>query len=92
MQNIFYRGDILMSIEFQKLIQKLQSDPITIGNFLADPEEFLKSTKLTNQEKKTLLARDVEALNDLGLTIDQAVGALSGAHSQLCSTNHPTRG
>ncbi|MPW12614.1 arginine deiminase [Lactobacillus delbrueckii] len=77
---------------FQKLIQKLQSDPITIGNFLADPEEFLKSTKLTNQEKKTLLARDVEALNDLGLTIDQAVGALSGAHSQLCSTNHPTRG
>ncbi|MBT8970286.1 arginine deiminase, partial [Lactobacillus delbrueckii subsp. bulgaricus] len=34
-----------MSIEFQKLIQKLQSDPITIGNFLADPEEFLKSTK-----------------------------------------------
>lgn len=32
MQNTFYRGDILMSIEFQKLIQKLQSDPITIGN------------------------------------------------------------
>lgn len=81
-----------MSIEFQKLIQKLQSDPITIGNFLADPEEFLKSTKLTNQEKKILLARDVEALSDLGLTTDQAVGALSGAHSQRCPTNHPTRG
>ncbi|MBT8808859.1 arginine deiminase, partial [Lactobacillus delbrueckii subsp. bulgaricus] len=45
-----------------------------------------------NQEKKTLLARDVEALNDLGLTTSQVIGALSGAHSQQCSTNHPTRG
>lgn len=81
-----------MSIEFKKLIQKLQSDPIIIGNYLADPVAFLKETKLTSQEKKTLLARDLEALNDLGLTTDQAVGALSGAHSQRCPTSFPAEG
>lgn len=81
-----------MSIEFEKLIKKLQSDPITISNFLADPKGFLKETQLTENEKSALLARNVEALNDLGLTTDQAVGALFGAHSQRCSTPHPSRG
>ena len=39
---------------------------------------------LTEKERQALLSRDVTALNDLGLTTDQALGALFEAHSNRC--------
>lgn len=74
-----------MSKEFKKLIKKLQGDPKAIGQFLANPVNFLKNFKITSEERKALLTRDVTALNDLGLTKSQAVGALSGGHSRRCT-------
>lgn len=77
----------MMSQEFKKLIEQLQDDPKIISKFLADPVAFLEKLHITSEERKALLSRDVEALNVLGLNDSQAVGALSGAHSQICSTN-----
>lgn len=76
-----------MTQDFKKLITELQEDPKVIGKFLSDPTNFLEKLHLSSEEKKALLSRDVESLNDLGLTTSQAVGALSGAHSQRCSSN-----
>lgn len=81
-----------MSKNFNKLIEELQSDSKLIGQFMANPEKVLEKAKVSSAERKALLARDIEALNDLGLTSSQAVGALSGAHSQRCSSNRMTGG
>ncbi|APT14167.1 arginine deiminase [Lactobacillus jensenii] len=79
-----------MSKEFKILIDRLQSDPKFIGDFLANPRSFLEKLDISKEEKAALLSRDVAALNDLGLTTTQAAGALSGAHSQRCSSNRTT--
>lgn len=36
------------------------------------------------EEREALMARNIESLNDLGLSVEESVGALSGAHSQRC--------
>lgn len=77
-----------MSKEFKILIDRLQSDPKFIGDFLANPRS--EKLDISKEEKAALLSRDVAALNDLGLTTTQAAGALSGAHSQRCSSNRTT--
>lgn len=73
-----------MSNNLKKLIDLLQSDTKLIGQFMSDPKSVLENAGLSHDEKKAILSRDVNALNELGLTSSQAVGALSGAHSQRC--------
>ena len=55
-----------------------------ISDFLSDDYNFLNKFSLTEKERQALLSRDVTALNDLGLTTDQTLGALSGSHSNRC--------
>lgn len=73
-----------MSEDFNFSVKELQSNQRLIADFLSDDYNFLNKFSLTEKERQALLSRDVTALNDLGLTTDQALGALSGAHSNRC--------
>ncbi|MDO4912430.1 MAG: hypothetical protein Q3960_02625 [Lactobacillus sp.] len=73
-----------MTKDFNKLINDLQANTSVIAEFLSSPEKVLNKYDISAQEKEALLARDLDSLDNLGLTVDKAAGALSGAHSQLC--------
>lgn len=73
-----------MSKEFKNIIADLQKNPKSIASYLSDPELFLKDKNISVEEREALMARNIESLNDLGLSVEESVGALSGAHSQRC--------
>lgn len=73
-----------MTKDLQKLITYLQNDSRAISDFLTNKKEFLSRFELSSDEIQALNARDLSSLNDLGINHSEAVGALSGAHSQHC--------
>ncbi|MCI1880930.1 MAG: hypothetical protein LKI94_01910 [Sporolactobacillus sp.] len=73
-----------MNKNFKSLVTALQQDSQLISRFLVSPEDVISEFNLSSEESSALLARDIPALNKLGLTTGKAVGALSGAHSQRC--------
>lgn len=74
-----------MSTQFKNLIADLQGNMEVVGRFFDDPLELFQSYGISESEGKTLLSRNLDDLNALGLTKQEAVGALSGAHSSGCN-------
>lgn len=68
-------------------VKNLQGNWGFIENFLNNPEEVMHQFKLTKDEKDALVARDIDSLSRLGIDKNVALGALSGAHSKLCTKN-----
>lgn len=73
-----------MSKQLSKLITELQGNMELVGKFFDNPSKVIDSFGISGTEKQALLARDLESLNRIGLSEQQAVGALSGAHSSGC--------
>jgi hypothetical protein len=84
----YNKEEIDMTKNFENVIRELQSDTQSISRFLSNPEKFLKNKGLTKLEKEALLTRDIQQLEHLGVEVDTAVGALSGAHSQRCGNGN----
>lgn len=75
-----------MSKNLEKVINRLQYDWNFIADFFDNPAQALKEYNLKAEEKEALLARNSDDLIKLGADSMLLVGALSGAHSQLCTT------
>lgn len=73
-----------MTKDFKEVIHILQTDTRAIAQFLSSPNNFISQFNLSDDEIAALNARDLSKFNNLGLTQAEAVGALSGAHSQRC--------
>ncbi len=75
-----------MSVEMKKLASDLQGNMELVGDFFDNPESVLDKYKIKGFERKALLSRNLDDLNSLGLSKQEVVGALSGAHSSGCHT------
>jgi len=69
-----------------QVVEKLTSDWNFISEFLNNPEEAIKNFDLTDDERRSLSARDPEALIGLGMDKELVEVVLSGAHSPTCKT------
>lgn len=78
-----------MSDDFRKLVTALQSDYSLAIDFLDDPSCFLKNYQLNENEYKALSTSDFSLLAELCGSEQVAAGALSGAHSSLCTKTTP---
>ncbi|MCS4485759.1 hypothetical protein [Staphylococcus americanisciuri] len=75
-----------MSKNLKRFIDDLQGDWELIGAFFDNPESVLDQYDLSSSEKASILSRNLNDLNGLGINEQLAVGALSGAHSKRCSS------
>lgn len=73
-----------MSKQLSNLVAELQGNMELVGNFFDNPSKVIDSFGITGKEKQALLTRDLNSLNKIGLSEQQVVGALSGAHSSGC--------
>jgi hypothetical protein len=73
-----------MSKQLNHLVTELQGNMELVGDFFDNPSKVIDSFGITGKEKQALLARDLNSLNKIGLSEQQIVGALSGAHSSQC--------
>ncbi len=72
------------SASLNEVIDRLLGDMEFVNRFLADPAVAIEGYDLTDEERSALLARDIDALERLGIDRDTAEGASSGKHSQRC--------
>jgi len=72
--------------DLYRVIERLQYDWDFIAEFLDDPRRALQQYKLTPEEQEALCARDIRALEALGLDRFSIEVAMSNAHSQTCPT------
>ncbi|MDF0479550.1 hypothetical protein OL233_04535 [Vagococcus sp. PNs007] len=73
-----------MSNGLKVLIKDLQGNLEVVGNFFDNPEQTLDNYGIQGIERQALLAKDINALNSIGIEQQELVGALSGAHSSGC--------
>lgn len=72
--------------DLYQVIERLQYDWDFIADFLDDPRHALQQYDLTPEEREALCARDIRALEALGLDRFSIEVAMSAAHSQTCPT------
>lgn len=77
-----------MSKNFQKLAFDMQGNIELIGEFFDSPNKVFDKYQIRTSERAAFRSRDLKALSKLGMSKMTAIGALSGAHSQLCKP-HP---
>ena len=73
-----------MSPVMEQVIYRLKNDLSFAESFLNSPEQAIKNYDLNSEEYEALIARDVQALQELGVSNEDIWAAESGAHSQTC--------
>lgn len=71
-------------VELQPVVERLRGDWDFIAEFLDNPDAALSGFELSTEAYRALATRDAAGLMELGLGQEEALEALSGAHSQTC--------